>query len=90
MPIAEGTLLAVDEASMMTTPDLADLITLAEQHHGKVIAAGDTEQLQAVQGGGGMSLLADRLGYVRLAEPVRFRAAWERAASLRCATETPP
>src|ERR1700722_11872277 len=30
-----------------------------------------------------MSLLADRLGYVRLVEPVRFRAAWERAASLR-------
>ena len=30
-----------------------------------------------------MSLLADGLGYVRLAEPVRFRAAWEQAASLR-------
>jgi len=30
-----------------------------------------------------MSLLAERLGYVRLAEPVRFRAAWEQAASLR-------
>ena len=83
LPIAEGTLLAIDEASMMTTPDLADLITLAEAHGGKVIAAGDTEQLQAVQNGGGMSLLATRLGYVRLAEPVRFRAAWERAASLR-------
>jgi ATP-dependent exoDNAse (exonuclease V) alpha subunit len=30
-----------------------------------------------------MSLLAERLGYVRLTEPVRFRAGWERAASLR-------
>ena len=30
-----------------------------------------------------MSLLADPLGYVRLAEPVRFRASWEQAASLR-------
>ncbi len=36
-----------------------------------------------MQNGGGMSLLADRLGYARLAEPVRFRAAWEQAASLR-------
>jgi hypothetical protein len=45
--------------------------------------AGDTGQLQAVQNGGGMSLLAAALGYVRLAEPVRFRAAWEQAASLR-------
>ena len=30
-----------------------------------------------------MSLLASALGYARLAEPVRFRAAWEQAASLR-------
>ena len=30
-----------------------------------------------------MSLLAGALGYVRLADPVRFRAAWEQAASLR-------
>ena len=30
-----------------------------------------------------MLLLADRLGYVQLAEPVRFTAAWERGASLR-------
>ena len=30
-----------------------------------------------------MTLLANRLGYVQLAEPVRFTAAWERAASLR-------
>ena len=83
VPIAEGTLLAVDEASMMPGPDLADLITLAETHGAKVILAGDTSQLQAVQNGGGMSLLASRLGYVRLAEPVRFRQPWEQAASLR-------
>jgi len=83
VPIATGTLLAVDEASMMPGPDLADLIALAETHGGKVILAGDTGQLQAVQNGGGMSLLADRLGHVRLAEAVRFRAEWEQAASLR-------
>jgi len=29
-----------------------------------------------------MTLLADRLGYVQLAEPVRFTAAWERAGKL--------
>ena len=30
-----------------------------------------------------MSLLAGGLGYAQLTEPVRFRAAWEQAASLR-------
>jgi ATP-dependent exoDNAse (exonuclease V) alpha subunit len=47
------------------------------------VLAGDQEQLAAVEGGGAMMLLADRLGYVQLAEPVRFTAAWERSASLR-------
>jgi conjugative relaxase-like TrwC/TraI family protein len=83
VPITPGTLLQLDEASMMPTPDLADLVSLAEAAGGKVILAGDTSQLQAVQSGGGMSLLGSRLGYARLAEPVRFRESWERAASLR-------
>ena len=48
-----------------------------------MVLAGDTEQLQAVENGGAMSLLADTLGHVRLPAPVRFRAAWEQAASLR-------
>jgi hypothetical protein len=81
VPFGPGTLLVIDEASMMTGPDLADLISLAEARGAKVIVAGDTGQLQAVQNGGGMSLLADRLGYARLAHPVRFHEPWEQAAS---------
>ena len=76
-------LLVIDEASTMPGPDLADLIAYAQARDGKVILAGDTGQLQAVENGGGMSLLAAALGYVRLAEPVRFRNDWEQQASLR-------
>ena len=76
-------LLVIDEASTMPGPDLADLIAYAQARDGKVILAGDTGQLQAVENGGGMSLLAGALGYVRLAEPVRFRNDWEQHASLR-------
>ena len=67
----------------MPGPDLADLISYAQARDGKVILAGDTGQLQAVENGGGLSLLAGALGYVQLAEPARFRAGWEQAASLR-------
>jgi hypothetical protein len=84
--ITEGTLLLVDESSMIPTPDLSDLVNLAEERRAKMLLAGDTGQLQAVENGGAMSLLADALGYVQLAEPVRFRAAWEQAASLRLRT----
>jgi AAA domain len=68
---------------MVANPDLADVISHAAASGAKVILAGDTQQLQAVENGGGMSLLADALGYVQLTEPLRFRAAWEQAASLR-------
>ena len=83
VPIGPGTLLVIDEASMLSGPDLADLIAYAKAKGAKVILAGDVSQLQAVENGGGMSLLAGALGYARLAEPVRFRHAWEQAASLR-------
>jgi len=83
LPITKGTLLVVDEASMMSSLDLADIIALAAEHDAKVIVAGDTGQLHAVQNGGGMTLLATRLGFARLAEPVRFREPWEQAATLR-------
>jgi hypothetical protein len=83
VPIGPGTLLVIDEASMLSGPDLADLIAYAEARGAKIILAGDTNQLQAVENGGGMSLLAQRLGYAGLTEPVRFRQSWEQAASLR-------
>ena len=83
VPIAPGTLLLIDEASMLSGPDLADLITYAKARGAKIILAGDVSQLQAVENGGGMALLAAALGYARLTEPVRFRHPWEQHASLR-------
>ena len=53
------------------------------RHDCKVVVTGDHEQLAAVEGGGGMMLLARRQGYVQLAEPQRFTHAWERDATLR-------
>ena len=77
-----GALLLLDEASMMSTQDIADLTAYAAAHGHKLLAAGDHEQLAAVEGGGGLTLLAGRLGYVQLGEAVRFAQEWERDASL--------
>jgi hypothetical protein len=81
--IPPGSLIAVDEGSMISITHLAALVDYAARNGCKLVLAGDQEQLAAVEGGGAMMLLADRLGYVQLAEPVRFTATWERAASLR-------
>jgi hypothetical protein len=73
----------MDEVSMTANPDLADVIAQATAADAKVILACDTQQLQAVENGGGLSLLAGALGFVQLTKPVRFREWWEQAASLR-------
>lgn len=55
---------------MIPIPDLADLV---QERSAKMVLAGDTSQLQAVENVGAMSLLADAPGYVRLAYPVQDR-----------------
>ncbi len=81
--IRPGSLIVVDEGSMVSMAHLAALVDYAARNGCKLVLAGDQEQLAAVEGGGAMTLLAGKLGYVQLAEPVRFTAAWERDASLR-------
>jgi len=81
--IPPGSLIVADEGSMISITHLATITEYAARHRCKLILAGDQEQLAAVEGGGAMMLPSDRLGYVQLVEPVRFTAAWERAASLR-------
>lgn len=83
VPLAPGTLISVDEASMMPLADLAAIQRRATQHGAKVVITGDPMQLQAVESGGGMTMAARRLGHVQLSEAGRFRHAWEAEASLR-------
>ncbi|MGH3274557.1 MAG: AAA family ATPase [Streptosporangiaceae bacterium] len=78
-----GTLLLLDEASMMSMADLAAIMRLATERDCRVLITGDHEQLAAVEGGGGMVMLARQMGYIQLAEPVRFNQEWERDATLR-------
>ena len=83
VPVSPGSLLVLDEASMMSLADMAAILAIACAQDCKVVVTGDHEQLSAVEGGGGMMLLARRLGYVQLAEPQRFTHLWERDATLR-------
>jgi len=78
-----GTLIIADESSMTSVADLVDMCTFAAARRCKLLIIGDNEQLAAVEGGGGLALLAARLGCVQLAEAVRFDAQWEQDASLR-------
>ena len=83
LSVERGSLLILDEASMMSLADMAAILALAHAGDCRVVVTGDHEQLTAVEGGGGMMLLARRQGYVQLAEPQRFTHGWERDATLR-------
>ena len=73
----------IDEGSMLPLDHMLAVLRKANAVGAKVVIAGDQEQLAAVTLGGAMKLLSQRLGYVKLAEPVRFESSWERDATLR-------
>jgi conjugative relaxase-like TrwC/TraI family protein len=75
-------LIILDEASTTSMPDLAAILRHAARSGAKLIITGDHAQLGAVQAGGGMELLARKLGHAQLTEAVRFRNDWEGNASL--------
>lgn len=83
LPVRPGDLLVVDEASMVSTPDLAAVEAIATRRGAKILLTGDTEQLSAPGAGGAMRLLADEHGYYQLRTVQRFEQEWERDASLR-------
>jgi hypothetical protein len=88
--IRPGSLILVDEGSMVPTAHLAALVDHAARNGCKLVLAGDQEQLAAVEGGGAMMLLANRLGYVQLAEPVRFTPPGNATPPCGCAKATKP
>ena len=83
VPARAGDVLVIDEASQVSTQDLARICSLALQVGARVIGVGDTRQLPAVEAGGMFSLIARREGHWKLTEVRRFGQAWERAASVR-------
>ena len=81
--VAAGSLILVDEASMLPAGHAAAIKRIAARTGSKELFAGDQEQLQAVTEGGAMGLQARQHGFLQLAEPVRFTSQWERDATLR-------
>jgi AAA domain/TrwC relaxase len=78
--LATGSVLVVDEASMVGTRHLAAVSDLVEAASGKLILVGDPHQLPEIGAGGLFKALCDRLPVVELTDNIRQRHAWERAA----------
>ena len=75
-----GAVLVVDEAGMVGTRQLAQLLEHADRAAGKVVLVGDPCQLPEIQAGGLFGALADQLPAIQLEENRRQVHAWERHA----------
>jgi conjugative relaxase-like TrwC/TraI family protein len=80
--LGAGDVIIVDEAGMVTTPKLAEVISVAARNGAVVRAIGDDRQLGAIGSGGALRLLNNEVGAVRLEEVHRFRTDGEADASL--------
>ena len=81
--LAPGATLICDEAGMICTPALHQLVMLADRERWRVVLVGDPYQLQAVGRGGLFNELC-RTGRVHQLTTIhRFVNSWEAAASLQ-------
>lgn len=83
VPLHEGDVLVLDEASQLSTADWALIQQAAKSAGALIVPTGDTEQLGPVEAGGMFRMLAETLGAIELTKVRRFASAWERDASLR-------
>ena len=80
--LRRGTTLVVDEASMLGTPSLHQLIELATVNDWRLALIGDPRQLQAVGRGGMFAELCNTGRRIELERVHRFQQLWEAQASL--------
>ena len=81
--IAPGEVIVCDEASMVSTRDLARLVLLADAADARVVLVGDHYQLGSVDAGGLFRLLAADAKTAELTGVRRFADPWEAHATRR-------
>jgi conjugative relaxase-like TrwC/TraI family protein len=77
---AHGTIVVVDEASMVDTRSYARLLDHICRNGARLALVGDTEQLPEIEAGGLFATLADEPSTIRLTTNIRQGEEWEREA----------
>ncbi len=87
--LGRGRHVVVDEAGMVSTPALHQLVSLAEANQWRLVLVGDHRQLQAVGRGGLFAELCANGRVDQLERLHRFKHDWEAAASLQLRSGDP-
>ena len=76
------TVFVLDEAGMVSSRQMAQLVETVTKAGAKLVLVGDPEQLQPIEAGAAFRAIADRIGYSELETIYRQREQWMRDASL--------
>lgn len=79
--LGDKDVLVVDEAGMIGSRQLADLVARCRDAGAKLVLVGDPEQLQAIAAGAAYRTIAERVGTQELTEIWRQRAGWMQDAT---------
>lgn len=78
--------LVIDEAGMVGSRQMAQLVDAVYNSGAKLVLIGDPEQLQAIQAGAAFRAIAEQVGYVELTEVRRQVTPWQQEATKEFAT----
>jgi ATP-dependent exoDNAse (exonuclease V) alpha subunit len=78
----DKTVFVLDEAGMVSSRQMAQIVEEATSAGRKLVLIGDPEQLQPIEAGAAFRAIADRIGYAELETIYRQREQWMRDASL--------
>lgn len=84
--LTSKTVLVIDEAGMVGSRQLAQILDYADQVKAKVVLIGDSQQLQPIDAGGAFRLLAQNLGYASLQNIQRQKTLEDRKIVMQLAT----
>lgn len=85
--LSTNDILVIDEAGMIGSRQMAELLDEATKRGAKVVLMGDPEQLQAIQAGAAFRGITDRTSYVELTEIWRQKEGWQKEATIQFATQ---
>lgn len=74
-PLDAKTVLVIDEAGMVGSRQMAYIIGEAEKVGAKVVKAGDSKQLPAIDAGGPFKAIGERIGYAEMKDVRRQKSA---------------
>lgn len=80
--LSKDDILVLDEAGMVGTRQMHQIIEHAHKASAKVILVGDNEQLQSIEAGGSFRGILQRTGYIELADVRRQKVEWQKQATI--------